>query len=60
MADYTGSRNNHRLNSVIERFIDIWDGTAIGMEAKNMYENGTSYETICEKINLYFAEYEED
>lgn len=44
MAD----RSNHRLNVAIEQYIDIWDGTCIGMEVRNMYENGTSYESICD------------
>ena len=52
-------RSNHRLNVEIERFIDMWDGTMIGWEVKNMYENGTSYEYICEKIDLDYSDYEE-
>lgn len=52
-------RNNHRLNVVIERFIETWDGTAIGQDVKNMYENGTSYENICDYIDLDYKEYEE-
>lgn len=50
-------RNNKELNSAIEKFIDTWDGTIIGYEVKNMYENGTSYESICERMGI---EYEEE
>jgi len=52
-------RNNHRLNVVIERFIDAYDGTAVGQEVKNMYENGTSYESICERLDIDYADYED-
>lgn len=52
-------RGNHRLNVVIERFIDAYDGTAIGQEVKNMYENGTSYEHICERLDIDFEDYDE-
>jgi hypothetical protein len=54
-----GDRSNHRLNVVIERFIEAWDGTAIGQCVKNMYENGTSYESICEQIGLDYEDYED-
>ena len=53
-------RSNHRLNVVIERFIEAYDGTAIGQEVSNMYENGTSYESICDRMGIDYAEYEED
>ena len=55
MAD----RSNHRLNVAIEQYIDIWDGTYIGMEVRNMYENGTSYESICDYANIDYMDYEE-
>lgn len=55
MAD----RSNHRLNVAIEQYIDIWDGTYIGMEVRNMYENGTSYESICDYTNIDYMDYEE-
>ena len=56
MAD----RNNHRLNVAIERYIDAWDGTIIGQQVKNMYENGTGYESICEAMQIDYEDYEEE
>lgn len=50
-------RSNHRLNVVIERFIEAWDGTAIGQDVKNMYENGTSYEQICDRLDIDMDDY---
>ena len=50
-------RNNYRLNAVIERFIEAYDGTAIGAAVRNMYENGTSYEAICDYLGLDYEEY---
>lgn len=55
-----GDRSNHRLNMEIERFIDTWDSTIIGMQVKNMYENGTDYESICEAMRIDYADYEEE
>ena len=55
MAD----RSNHKLNTEIERFIDAYDGTAIGSDIQNMYENGTSYEYICDYLGWNFEDYEE-
>ncbi|MBQ6855884.1 MAG: hypothetical protein IJO13_02135 [Lachnospiraceae bacterium] len=52
-------RTNYRLNDMIERFIEQMDGTYIGSEVKNMYENGTSYEHICEKLEINYEDYEE-
>lgn len=52
-------RSNHRLNVEIERFIDAYEGTAIGVSVRNMYENGTSYESICEKMEIDYEDYEE-
>lgn len=57
---YDFSRNNYRLNSVIERFIDTWEGTCIGQDVKNMYENGSTYESICDRMNIDYNEYKED
>ena len=54
------SRNNHRLNTAIERFISNWDGSSIGQDVKNMYENGSSYESICDRMNTDYEEYRED
>ena len=53
-------RTNHRLNVAIERFIEAYDGTAIGYDVKNMYENGTDYGYICDRIDIDFEEYRED
>ena len=36
--------------SEIEKFIRMYEGTAIGQSVKNMYENGTSLEEICNYI----------
>ena len=47
-------RSNYRLNAIIERYIDTWDGTFIGMEVKNMYENGTSYDIFLPTFLLVF------
>lgn len=53
-------RNNHRLNTVIERFIDSYDGTSIGQDICNMYENGTTYESICDRMDIDYQDYRED
>ena len=53
------NRGNHRLNIAIEDFIRMYDGTAIGQEVRNMYENGTDYQHICDYIGIDYAEYEE-
>ena len=52
-------RSNYRLNAIIERYIDTWDGTFIGMEVKNMYENGTSYEVICDYAGIDYEDYKD-
>ena len=49
-----------RLNCEIERFIDQWGGTARGQDVRNMYENGSSYEYICEQIGIDYEDYRED
>lgn len=54
------NRDNHRLNVAIERFIDAWDGTSIGQDVRNMYENGTSYEHICERMGIDYDDYAEE
>lgn len=51
-------RNNKELNHAIETFIDMWDGTIKGQEVKNMYENGTSYESICTYMGIDYGDYE--
>ena len=53
-------RSNARLNEAIEEFIRIWDGTITGQCVKNMWENGDSYEHICEAANIDIEDYEED
>jgi len=55
-----GNRDNHRLNVAIERFIDAWDGTSIGQDVRNMYENSTSYEHICERMGIDYDDYAEE
>lgn len=40
----------------IEEFIRIYDGTAIGQSVKNMLENGTDFEKICEYADLEYYE----
>ena len=56
MAD----RSNHKLNVEIERLIDAWDGTIHGQTIKNMYENGSGYESICEVADIDYKDYEEE
>lgn len=56
MAD----RGNHRLNAEIERNINQWYGTVHGQVIKNMYENGSDYESICEAANIDYEDYEEE
>ena len=51
---------NHRLDCEIERLIDIWEGTYYGLQLKNMYENGTSYESICDFLDIDYSEYTDD
>ena len=53
-------RSNHSLNTKIENLIDTWDGTAFGQEIKNMYENGSSYESICDRIGIDYKDFKED
>ena len=56
MAD----RSNARLNEEIESKIRQWDGTIFGSSLENMYENGTSYEGICEYADIDYKDYEEE
>lgn len=60
MGNYSdpADRKNHRLNVEIERFIEAYDGTAIGQDVRNMYENGTSYEAICDRIGIELEDWE--
>ena len=52
-------KNNPSLNTEIDRFITAYDGTAIGCSIKNMYENGSSYESICDKLGIDYEDYED-
>lgn len=53
-------RRNTALNEAIEQYINTWDGTIYGQCVRNMYENGDSYEHICEAANINIEDYEED
>lgn len=53
-------RYNLKLNEEIERQISMWDGTIFGFAVKNMYENGTDYETICDQLGIDYEDYTED
>lgn len=53
-------RGNYRLNEEIENHIRQWDGTIHGQTVKNMYENGTSYESICEVMQIDYEDYEDE
>lgn len=53
-------RSNERLNEEIRRFINMWDGTALGVGVKNMFENGDSYEHICEAMQIDIEDFEEE
>ena len=55
MAD----RSNLHLNNEIEKKISQWDGTVFGASLKNMYENGTSYDGLCEYAGIDYSDYEE-
>lgn len=49
--------NIYKLNDDIESFIEAYDGTYVGMEIKNMFENGSSYESICDRLGWDIKEY---
>ena len=51
---------NSRLDEAIERMIRIWDGTIHGQTIKNMCENGTDYESICDVAGIDYEDYRED
>lgn len=61
MYDHRGTegRENRPLNAVIERYIEAYDGPAIGQSVRNMYENGSSYEAICDCMGLDYNDYKE-
>ena len=41
---------------IIKTFIEQYDGTIIAYEVKNMLENGTDLETICDYANIPYEE----
>ena len=53
-------RPNYRLNDTIERFVDAYDGTAIGQDVRNMWENGIRYEDICDRMGIDYDDYAEE
>ena len=53
-------RGNTKLNEVIEKHIQQWDGTVHGLIVKNAYENGCDYEAVCDVAGIDYADYEED
>ena len=42
----------------IEQFIRIYDGTAIGQSVKNMMDNDTELEKICEYADIEYDDEE--
>lgn len=52
-------RGYQKLNEYIENQISQWDGTIHGQCLKNMYENGSEYESICEYIGVELEDFEE-
>ena len=52
------NRDNSYLNTEIERYIEQYSGTSIGESVRNMYENGTGYETICDRIGMDLSDWE--
>lgn len=53
-------RSNLRLNEEIENHIQQWYGTLHGAAVKNMYDNGCSYESICEYMGLDYEDWKEE
>lgn len=51
------NRDNSYLNTEIERYIEQYSGTSIGESARNMYENGTDYEYICDMIGWDYTDF---
>ena len=43
----------------IENFIEAYEGTAIGQDVKNMYENETDLEYICDYAGIPYEECED-
>ena len=44
----------------IEQYIEIWSGTSIGEDVRNMYENGSSLESICDYLGWEYSRYAEE
>lgn len=51
--------NEDELRYDIEQFIDTWSGTSIGEDVRNMYENETSLEAICDYLRWNYEAYME-
>ena len=49
---------SNRFN--IEQFIEQYAGTAIGQSVKNMLENGTDLQSICEYADIEYTEEDEN
>ena len=47
-------------DEAIENMIRMWDGTIHGQTIRNMYENGSDYESICEIAGIEYEDYEEE
>lgn len=59
-SESVADRSNKALNEAIERMICIWDGTVHGQTIKNMYENDTDYESVCDVAGIDYEDYLED
>ncbi len=46
------------LERDIEKYIESWDGTYMGEQVTNMYENGASLESICDLLDWDITGYE--
>lgn len=51
--------NKNKLDAAIKQYIDIWHGTVIGQQVKNMFENNADYESICDVMQIDIEDYEE-
>lgn len=49
-----GNRADKNLENV-QNFIDQYDGTAIGQSVKNMLDNGTDLESICDYADIEYS-----
>lgn len=50
-----GNRTDKNLGNV-QNFIDQYDGTAIGQSVKNMLDNGTDLESICDYADIEYED----